>query len=78
MKTSVVVFLFCICLFVFGGLAAAWAHADPIVITYSGSETTITLSPGTYNITAYGAQGGAPAAWERRSRANFTSRDKRH
>lgn len=25
---------------------------------YSGSETTITLNPGTYDITAYGAQGG--------------------
>ena len=28
---------------------------------YSGSEQTITLDPGTYNITAYGAQGGNSA-----------------
>ncbi len=28
------------------------------IYTYSGSETVINLTPGYYNITAYGAQGG--------------------
>ena len=39
----------------FGVLAGS---AQPGIYLFSGSETTITLNPGTYDITAYGAQGG--------------------
>jgi len=28
------------------------------IFSYTGTETTFTLGPGTYDITAYGAQGG--------------------
>jgi hypothetical protein len=38
------------------GVLAGSARADTYL--YSGSETNVTLSPGTYIITAYGAQGG--------------------
>jgi len=48
---------------------------------YSGSEVTVTLNPGIYTITAYGAQGAGtaimaistPAASERKWRANLPS-----
>jgi hypothetical protein len=40
----------------FGVLASA---AQTGIYLFTGSETTITLNPGLYNITAYGAQGGA-------------------
>lgn len=40
----------------FGALAG---FAQTGINLYTGSETTITLNPGTYDITAYGAQGGA-------------------
>src|ERR1039458_9016798 len=30
---------------------------------FTGAETTITLNPGTYDITAFGAQGGSGIAW---------------
>ena len=45
------------------GLLAGYAQTGTYLFT--GSETTITLNPGTYNITAYGAQGGATgnASW---------------
>ena len=39
----------------FGVLAGS---AQTGIYLYTGSETPITLNPGTYNITAYGAQGG--------------------
>src|SRR5947209_2590633 len=39
----------------FGALAGS-AQAD--IFLYTGSETNVTLDPGTYIITAYGAQGG--------------------
>src|SRR5208282_5960632 len=39
----------------FGVLAGS---AQTGTYLYSGSETTITLNPGVYDITAYGAQGG--------------------
>ncbi len=39
----------------FGMLTSSAQTADYL---YSGSETTINLNPGTYDITAYGAQGG--------------------
>src|ERR1022692_1141830 len=39
----------------FGVLAG---HAQTGQYLFSGSETTITLNPGLYDITAYGAQGG--------------------
>jgi hypothetical protein len=39
------------------GLSMA-CHAQAGDYLYSGSETTITLNPGTYDIAAYGAQGG--------------------
>src|SRR5271157_5618184 len=42
----------------FGVLAG---HAQTGQYLFSGSETTITLNPGTYDITAYGAQGGTGA-----------------
>jgi hypothetical protein len=38
------------------GIFASSAQTDQFL--YTGSETTITLNPGTYDITAYGAQGG--------------------
>ena len=41
--------------FQFGVLASS---AQTGIYLYSGSETTINLNPGTYDITAYGAQGG--------------------
>ena len=40
----------------FGVLASS---AQTGIYLFSGSETTITLNPGTYDITAYGAQGGS-------------------
>ena len=45
------------------GLLAGYAQTG--IYLYTGSETTITLSPGTYKIAAYGAQGGATgnASW---------------
>src|SRR5208282_2285012 len=39
----------------FGVLAGS---AQTGIYLFSGSETTINLNPGTYDITAYGAQGG--------------------
>jgi|ERR1035441_3366006 hypothetical protein len=39
------------------GLLAGYAQTG--IYLFTGSETTITLNPGTYGITAYGAQGGA-------------------
>ncbi len=39
----------------FGVLASS---AQTSIYLFTGSETTITLNPGTYDITAYGAQGG--------------------
>jgi hypothetical protein len=39
----------------FGVLASS---AQTGIYLFTGSETTITLNPGTYDITAYGAQGG--------------------
>src|ERR1035441_4037219 len=33
-------------------------YAQTNIYLFTGSETNITLSPGTYGITAYGAQGG--------------------
>ena len=39
----------------FGVLAGS---AQTGIYLFSGSETNITLNPGTYDITAYGAQGG--------------------
>jgi hypothetical protein len=39
----------------FGVLVGSTQTVDYL---YSGSETTITLNPGLYDITAYGAQGG--------------------
>jgi hypothetical protein len=38
------------------GMLASFAQTGDYL--YSGSETTITLNPGIYDITAYGAQGG--------------------
>src|ERR1700690_2070356 len=34
------------------------APAQTTIFNYTGTETTITLNPGTYDITVYGAQGG--------------------
>jgi hypothetical protein len=34
------------------------SSAQTIIFLFTGVETNITLSPGTYNITAYGDQGG--------------------
>jgi hypothetical protein len=34
------------------------ASAQTTIFDYTGTETTFTLGPGTYDITAYGAQGG--------------------
>src|SRR5215469_8945843 len=42
----------------FLGLLAISASAQTSIYVFSGTETNITLSPGTYEITAYGAQGG--------------------
>jgi hypothetical protein len=39
----------------FGGLASS---AQTGIYLFTGSETTITLNPGLYNITTYGARGG--------------------
>jgi hypothetical protein len=39
-------------------LAALKCEAQTGIYLFAGSETTITLNPGTYDITAYGAQGG--------------------
>jgi streptogramin lyase len=39
------------------GMLAASAQTN--IYLYSGSETNITLNPGTYIITAYGAPGGS-------------------
>jgi hypothetical protein len=41
----------------FGVLASSAQTTNQFL--YTGSETNITLNPGTYNITAYGAQGGS-------------------
>src|SRR5208283_431618 len=43
----------------FGVLAGS---AQTGIYLFSGSETTITLNPGLYDITAYGAQGGYSTA----------------
>ena len=40
----------------FGVLASS---AQTGIYLFTGSETNITLDPGHYNITAYGAQGGS-------------------
>ena len=40
------------------GMLAGSAQTN--IYLYSGSETNITLNPGTYVITAYGAPGGGP------------------
>jgi hypothetical protein len=40
-------------------LISATAQAQTNIFIFSGSETNITLAAGTYNITAYGAQGGS-------------------
>ena len=45
----------------FGVLAGS---AQTNIYLFTGSETNITLNPGTYNITAYGAQGGGPTTFE--------------
>src|ERR1700722_4948527 len=37
---------------------ASGAHADVVTFKYTGSYTNYTIDPGTYKITAYGAQGG--------------------
>jgi hypothetical protein len=42
------------------GVLAGSAQASQYLFT--GSETTVTLNPGLYNITAYGAQGGGGSA----------------
>ncbi|HTR41438.1 MAG TPA: immunoglobulin domain-containing protein, partial [Pseudomonadales bacterium] len=42
----------------FLGFLAIRASAQTNIYLFSGAETNITLSPGLYNITAYGAQGG--------------------
>lgn len=42
-------------------LGIATGFAQTTVYLYTGSETTITLNPGTYNILAYSAQGGTAA-----------------
>ena len=34
------------------------ASAQTTIFNYTGTETTFTLDPGIYDITAYGAQGG--------------------
>jgi hypothetical protein len=39
----------------FGALAGS---AQTSIYLFTGSETNITVDPGTYDITAYGAQGG--------------------
>ena len=53
----------------FGVLASS---AQTGIYLFTGSETTITLNPGTYDITAYGAQGGdsvgAVIRWRSRGR----------
>jgi hypothetical protein len=41
-----------------GGVIAATPSRADTIILYSGSETTTTLGPGTYDITVYGAHGG--------------------
>jgi hypothetical protein len=38
------------------------ASAQTTIFNYTGTETTFTLGPGIYNITAYGAQGGSGSA----------------
>src|SRR5579863_3657715 len=43
------------------GVLAGSAQTN--IYLFSGSETTITLRPGTYIITAYGAPGGPSSAW---------------
>src|SRR5215470_5849082 len=42
------------------GVLAGSAQAG--IYLFSGSETTVTLNPGLYDITAYGAQGGSGSA----------------
>src|SRR5580704_13624237 len=54
MKTAPKSFI-CAAILLLGTLAGS---AQTGTYLYTGSETTITLNPGTYNITAYGAQGG--------------------
>jgi Immunoglobulin domain/PKD domain/Immunoglobulin I-set domain len=44
---------------IFLGFLALKAAAQTNIYLYSGDATNITLSPGTYEITAYGAQGGS-------------------
>ena len=40
-------------------LTVRTASAQSTIFNYTGTETTITLQPGLYDITAYGAQGGS-------------------
>ena len=54
--------------------SAAWSgplHGQ--TIGFSGSETTVTLAPGIYNIIAAGAQGGEEGGLGRKSVANLLS-----
>ena len=58
------------------GVLAGSAQTN--IFFYSGSETNITLQPGTYIITAYGAPGGYPAYYggggaEMSAEFNFTT-----
>ena len=48
------------------GVIASSAQAG--IYLFTGSETTITLNPGIYDITAYGAQGGRAQLEVRRQR----------
>jgi hypothetical protein len=45
-------------LFLLAGLLATSVTAQTNIYLFSGSKTNITLNPGTYIITAYGAPGG--------------------
>ncbi|MGH7940221.1 MAG: glycine rich domain-containing protein, partial [Limisphaerales bacterium] len=48
------------CLVVISTLFGSFASsAQTVDYLYSGSEVVVTLNPGTYDITAYGAQGGS-------------------
>jgi hypothetical protein len=41
-----------------GGIITSTPSRADVITLHTGSETTISLGPGTYNITAYGAAGG--------------------
>lgn len=49
---------FCV-LFILAALNATQATAPAQIFFYTGAETTITLNPGIYDITAFGAAGGS-------------------